>query len=140
MYQSQDTRELYDDPAMHLWLGQNHFGLSSVSPAKNVYDIQLIFFNYTDNDDPNPTQLLEPLTEAKYVNEQISCWNPVARSLFKKANKHLKWRVVEAPRLDTAISRSGKVVLIGDAYHGMVPHAGEASPSNCLTSFLANLD
>lgn len=117
IHESQDTRELYDDPATHLWLGQNHFGLSSVSPAQNVYDIQLIFVNYTDNDDSNPKQLPEPLTEAKYVNGQISGWNPVARSLFQKANRHLKWRVVEAPRLDTAIIKSGKVVLVGDAYH-----------------------
>lgn len=138
MYESQDTRELYNDPATHFWLGQNQFGLSSVSPAQNVYDIQLIFVNYTDSDDPNPKELLEPLTEAKYVNEQISGWNPVARSLFKKANKHLKWRLVEAPRLNTAISRSGKVVLIGDAYHGMVPHAGEVRHAYLLSGIMAN--
>lgn len=125
MYQNQDTRELYDDPATHLWLGQDHFGLSSVAPAQNVYDIQMIFLNYTDKDDRNPKQLLEPLEEATFVNNKISNWNPVVKSLFKNAEKHLKWRVVEAPYLDTAISNSGKVVLIGDAYHGMVPHAGE---------------
>lgn len=125
MYEHQDTKELYEDPATHLWLGQNHFGISSVAPAQRIYDIQLIFVNYTNKDDPNPQQLLEPLTEATYVNEQISNWNPVVKSLFKNAKRHLKWRLVEAPRLDTATSSSGKAVLIGDSYHGMVPHAGE---------------
>lgn len=127
IYESSKTQKIYDDPVIHLWLGLNHYGLSSVSPTRNLCDIQLIFVNYTDDDDSNPTRLLEPLTEAKYVNEQISGWNPVTGSLFQKANRHLKWRIVEAPRLDTAISKSGKVVLIGDAYHGMVPHAGEVS-------------
>ncbi|QDS76432.1 hypothetical protein FKW77_004336 [Venturia effusa] len=107
MYESQDTKELYDDPATHLWLGQDLFGLSSVSPVQSLYDFQLGFVNYTNKDDPNPAQLLESLTEAKYVNEQLSGWNLMVRSLFKKANKHLKWRIVEAPRLDTAGSSMG---------------------------------
>jgi len=47
--------------------------------------------------------------------------------LFEKAGSHFKWRIVEAPYVPIAINASGKVVLIGDAYHGMTPHAGEGS-------------
>jgi salicylate hydroxylase len=132
MYKNEGTRELYEDPATHLWLGQNYFGLSSVVPARNVYDIQLIFVDHADRDDPNPRQLLEPLEEATFVNEKISGWNPVVRSLFKNAKRHLKWRIMELPRMGTAISKSGKVVLIGDSYHGMVPHAGKVGLFNLL--------
>jgi len=132
MYKNEEKRELYEDPATHVWLGQNHFDLSSMVPAQNVYDIQFIFVDYADKDDPNPKQLLEPLEESTFVNEQISGWNPVVKSLFKNAKTHLKWRIVEAPRLDTAISKSRKVVLIGDSYHGIVPHAREVGLFNLL--------
>jgi hypothetical protein len=34
------------------------------------------------------------------------------------------WKIAYLPPLETWVSRSGKVVLLGDAAHAMVPHLG----------------
>lgn len=47
-------------------------------------------------------------------------WNRIVGRILHHAKDVKKWRLAEVPRLPRWTSRSGKVVMIGDAAHGML--------------------
>jgi salicylate hydroxylase len=48
-------------------------------------------------------------------------WDPLLVLVLKKVTECLKWNLADLPLLDTWRSKSGKVVLIGDASHATLP-------------------
>ncbi|OQV06470.1 FAD binding domain-containing protein [Cladophialophora immunda] len=49
---------------------------------------------------------------------------PTIRDLLANIGPCVQWRVAELPPLSTCRSEKGGVVLLGDAWHAMLPHAG----------------
>lgn len=126
MYTDKEYADLYEDPATQLWLGQNSFSFMSVVPNQGFYDLQVIARHFGKSGrDRNPERLLEPLENLDIVDAFIDDWAPHFKTLLSKATTgFFKWRNTEVPRLSSALAEGGKVILIGDAYHGLDPSAG----------------
>lgn len=62
--------------------------------------------------------------KAHYAN-----FDPVIQKVLSKVSDCLKWKLADLPPLPKWVSKSGKVVLIGDAAHAMVPYLAQVSPS-----------
>jgi salicylate hydroxylase len=128
MYRNDITRTLYDDPATRLWMGPGAYSVTSTAPNQSVYDMQIILLGYADSGvDPHPEKLIEPLENLQIIGNRLDEWSPLYRDMFAEATNLFKWRIVEAPPLPTALSKHGKVIIIGDAYHGHDPSAGFGS-------------
>ncbi|KAL1966637.1 hypothetical protein VTN77DRAFT_4048 [Rasamsonia byssochlamydoides] len=54
-------------------------------------------------------------------------FDPVIRKVLSKVSGCLKWKLADLPPLPTWVSRSGKVVLIGDAAHAMLPYLAQGA-------------
>jgi salicylate hydroxylase len=54
-------------------------------------------------------------------------WDPVITRLINLVPECLKWQNAELEQLETWTSKSGKVLLIGDASHGMVPYMAQGA-------------
>ena len=52
-------------------------------------------------------------------------FNPITRAYLQTIQKAEKWQIAVGPELDTWRSRHGRVVLLGDAAHAMIPHAAQ---------------
>jgi hypothetical protein len=65
------------------------------------------------------------------VKDEFSGFSPDVRKLLKlaKAEDCYIWRLSEMPQLERWVTESGKVVIIGDAAHAMLPYAGMVSSS-----------
>jgi 2-polyprenyl-6-methoxyphenol hydroxylase-like FAD-dependent oxidoreductase len=48
-------------------------------------------------------------------------WDPLVVGILKKVKSCLKWNLADLQVLDTWRSKSGKVVLLGDAAHACLP-------------------
>ena len=54
------------------------------------------------------------------AEEEYRDWDPVVRRVISHAKDVKHWKLAEVPRLPRWTSKSGKVVLMGDAAHAMV--------------------
>lgn len=125
MYEEEFTKPFYEDPATRVYLGPNSWSFASVAAHQSIYDMQLVLRDFAlSRRDPHPERLLEPLENLDMIGDSIDAWDPQYKSILAKATTFFKWRVAEAPHLPTALAKGGKVVLIGDAYHGIDPSAG----------------
>jgi salicylate hydroxylase len=59
---------------------------------------------------------------AHYAN-----WDPLIRKVLSHVTGCMKWKLAKMPALPTWVSDNGKVVIIGDAAHGMVPYLAQGA-------------
>ena len=56
-----------------------------------------------------------------------SNFDPVIKRVLEKVTDCLKWKLADLPPLTNWVSKSGTVVLIGDAAHAMVPYLAQGA-------------
>ncbi|CAM1506026.1 Fc.00g056670.m01.CDS01 [Cosmosporella sp. VM-42] len=54
-------------------------------------------------------------------------FDPVIRKVLDKVSSCLNWKIADLPALPTWISKSSKVILLGDAAHAMVPFLAQGA-------------
>jgi 2-polyprenyl-6-methoxyphenol hydroxylase-like FAD-dependent oxidoreductase len=64
------------------------------------------------------------------VRKQHRNFHPSLRKALSHIDACKLWKVLDLPALDSWVSSSGGVVVIGDAAHGMLPHAGQVRLQN----------
>ncbi|KAH9209432.1 hypothetical protein DL95DRAFT_26040 [Leptodontidium sp. 2 PMI_412] len=82
--------------------------------------------------------------DIEVLKETYSDFNPVVRKLLSKIEPEnlLVWKLNQLPELETWVFRSGKVVLLGDAAHAIMPYSGQGhaiaiEDSACLAQCLS---
>jgi salicylate hydroxylase len=61
------------------------------------------------------------------MKQQYSKFDPIVQRVLQEVKSCLKWKLADLPPLSNWVSESGKVVLIGDAAHAMVPYLAQVS-------------
>lgn len=108
------TAPVFQETATNVWAGYgrhvivypcggNVFTLGATHPAK---ELEAMEWNRSAN--------------SEQAQEEYRDWNPVVSRVLSRAKDVKVWRLAEVPRLPRWTSKSGKVVLMGDAAHGMV--------------------
>lgn len=82
------------------------------------------------------------LGSTKSLRELVSDFEPRVKKLVElvKPEDCFLWKIAHLPKLKSWVSRSGKIVLLGDAAHAMVPHLGAVrfySPPSLSTTSLS---
>jgi salicylate hydroxylase len=54
-------------------------------------------------------------------------WDPIIRRILEKNPNCSKWQLLELEKIPAWVSESGKVALMGDAAHAMLPFLAQAS-------------
>lgn len=74
-----------------------------------------------------PVGLVAKVVPLSELQARFSDWDPIVRQLIKLVPEPLKWQLAEIEEQATWVSNSGKVVVIGDASHAMVPHLAQGA-------------
>lgn len=125
-----------DNPSM-TFSAPGRYILTWPLPAKQAYDIVLGV--QTPGDVP-PGRWGTPVSVEEARNH-FHDFCPMVKEMLSHMDSAVKWTLGELPPLTTCKSENGRVVLIGDAWHAMIPHSGSGGSSSiedaiCLTMCL----
>lgn len=63
--------------------------------------------------------------DMKMLRALFSDFNPITRAYLQVIQQAEKWQIAVGPELETWRSSHGRVMLLGDAAHAMIPHAAQ---------------
>lgn len=114
-------KPLIESPTATCWIG--HEGHVMSYPVRNglLYNFVMCHPGSVTTGKPNE---FTPLDE---MRERYKDWDPLLTRLINLVPECLKWQNAEIEKLDTWVSKSGRVVLIGDSSHGMVPYMAQGA-------------
>ena len=101
------------------WLGKERYVLTWPLPPDRPYDIVSAVSRPSDV----PAGQWGCVVDPSEMQQEFSHFCPEIRELLSHVDRCIKWTIAELPRLQTFRSDNGRVVLVGDSAHGMVPHA-----------------
>lgn len=79
-----------------------------------------------DHADPSPVEgTWNTPADLPALRTLFADFNPITRAYLEKIEHAEKWQIAVGPELDTWRSERGRVVLLGDAAHAMIPHAAQ---------------
>jgi salicylate hydroxylase len=114
-------KPLIKNPTATCWIG--HEGHVMAYPIRNgsLYNFVMCHPGSVAVGKPNEPASLDDM------RERYRDWDPIITRLIDLVPQCLKWQNAELEKLDDWLSQSGRVVLVGDASHGMVPYMAQGA-------------
>lgn len=110
-----DIAALLEQPASNVWLGPGRHVI--FYPAEGG---KILAINGTYPSRHDEVGAWNKPASVEEVQSQFHDFNSVVKSVLAEARDCKSWALAEVPKLERWTSKSGKVVIIGDAAHGML--------------------
>lgn len=115
-------KPLIESPTANCWIGDG--GHIMAYPIRNG-ELYNFVMNHPGTVSPGKTFEPVPIDEIRW---RFKSWDPIVLRLINLVPECSKWLIAElGERLNTWVSQSGKVVLIGDASHAMLPYMSQGA-------------
>ncbi|KAK4501210.1 hypothetical protein PRZ48_007017 [Zasmidium cellare] len=115
-----DARELANTPDLSVWMKRAGGGYAVVRCNKTVHRLSGAFGILERDDDP---RLWDENGDIEYVRNYFKGYSKALTSFLQIAKRCDRWRLAEIPDLPQWISPKGRLVLLGDSSHAMLPDA-----------------
>ena len=124
MRKDAETAQLMDDINANCWIGhQRHI---MAYPIRNGAMYNLVMSH------PGKASVgrwNEP-GDLNEMKQHYAAFDPTIRKVLDKVTSCLKWKLADLPPIPRWVSLSGRVVLIGDAAHAMVPYLAQGASTS----------
>lgn len=109
--------------AMH-WLGPEGHAVGYPLRNGELYNIIIDVTHASDLGEPlaDDGQVWKSARNSRELVERFAGWCPQVRKLCAMTGDYLKWKLADFDQLDHWVSESGKVCLLGDSCHPMMPY------------------
>lgn len=110
-----DIAALLAEPASNVWLGPGRHVIFYPAEGGSILAINGTYPSRTDS-----VGAWNKEASVAEVQAQFAMFDPVVQAVLAEARDCKSWALAEVPRLSRWRSESGRVVLVGDAAHGML--------------------
>ncbi|KAF2665973.1 FAD/NAD(P)-binding domain-containing protein [Microthyrium microscopicum] len=107
------------------WTSPGKYVLSWPLPENRSYDVVCAIERQVDL----PPGKWGILADPKEMAKDFEDFCPEVRDLLERVDGCVQWQLAELPAIETFRSEDGKIVLIGDACHAMIPHSASGGNS-----------
>jgi len=112
---------LVEHSEMTGWMGPGRHIMGYCIRAKKEYNMVLV---HPDN---GSVESWEATGSAEKMRKDFEDYEPRIRKLLSMVPSTLKWKLMDRAPLDRWVDKSGKVVLMGDAAHPMLPYRAQGA-------------
>ncbi|KAI5818278.1 hypothetical protein BZA77DRAFT_307884 [Pyronema omphalodes] len=116
-----DLKKLIEEPYSNCWIGYRRHIMAYPIREGQLYNLVMSHPGAAAVGKWNEPGNLDEM-KAHYAG-----WDPILDKVLDKVKACLKWKLADLPVLSRWVSKSGKVVLIGDAAHAMVPYLAQGA-------------
>ncbi|KAK5124801.1 hypothetical protein LTR85_001514 [Meristemomyces frigidus] len=132
------AKPLLDDPTMaHLvknpwavhWMGPEGHAVGYPLREGELYNIIIDVTHSSDLGEPLPDEgsVWKSARSNAELVERFKDWCPEVRKLCAMTGEYLKWKLADFDQLDRWVHPSGKVCLLGDSCHPMMPYMAQGA-------------
>lgn len=123
MLQNPVTAALIDNKSQQAWAGEFKHIISYPIAQGKYYNLVLILPDHGNA----PLALYNEPGDVTEMREAYSDFNDTVQAVFDAISECAKWVLADLPPLPTWSSENGRVILLGDACHAMLPHAASGA-------------
>lgn len=118
--------------AMH-WMGPEGHAVGYPLREGDLYNIIIDITHSSDLGEPLPDegQVWKSARSNEELVKRFQDWCPEVRKLCAMTGEYLKWKLADFDQLDRWVHPSGKVCMLGDAVHPMMPYLAQGA-SQCV--------
>ncbi|EKJ72042.1 hypothetical protein FPSE_07784 [Fusarium pseudograminearum CS3096] len=116
-----DTSWLLEKPSINIWIGEDRHVMTYCIAGGNSFNLVL---SHVDHSSPSTWN---SETAIQDMQDSFRDWDPKLQKVIMMIKHTIKWPLMTGSRLQTWISRSQKLVILGDAAHAMVPYMSQGA-------------
>ena len=118
-----------------MWNQKGSYAIAKYNPAKDNFNVMYCIQNLADEDG----KLWDSHGDVGIIRQYFGSSNPILKALVEKTKHCSRWRLSQLPDLPRWRSPKGRMILLGDSAHAMLPNAAQVRKAhNLITSLLIN--
>lgn len=121
LLQDPDLRPLVEKPEMVGWMGPNRHIMAYNIRATREYNLVMI------HPDDGSEESWTAKGNTDKMRAEFAGWEPRIQKLMAMIPSTLSWKLMDRDPLETWIHKDGKLVLLGDSCHPMLPYRAQGS-------------
>ncbi|GKT65430.1 salicylate hydroxylase [Colletotrichum tofieldiae] len=115
---------ILEKPGVHMWIGEDRHVMTYTIAAGQSFNMVL---SHRDHRDPSTWQ---QKTQAEILNEmraEFRGWDSQLTKIIDLIDTTIKWPLMAGVPLDNWVASYGRLVILGDAAHAMLPYMSQGA-------------
>lgn len=121
MLKDPDLKQFVETPEMTAWMGPGRHLMGYCIRGKKEYNLVML------HPDDGSVESWTAEGSAEKMREDFDDFEPRVRKLLSHVQSTLKWRLMDRKPLETWVHPEGRVVLLGDSCHPMLPYRAQGA-------------
>lgn len=125
MHNDPDLKHLVDETEMAIWMGPKKHVVGYCLRAKKEYNLVMLHPDEHTGQASSESWTAEASVE-QMRNEFVG-WEPRVQKLLGMVKSTLNWKLLDRDPLDRWVHENGRIALMGDACHPMLPYRAQGA-------------
>ncbi|KAK1985289.1 FAD binding domain-containing protein [Colletotrichum cereale] len=115
---------ILEKPGVHMWVGDNRHVMTYTIAAGQSFNMVL---SHKDHRDPSTWQAKPQAEILREMRAEFQGWDSQLTKIIELIDTTSKWPLMAGVPLENWVADSGRLVILGDAAHAMLPYMSQGA-------------